>query len=116
LKRMLIALGRRSLMEQRIDPSQSGLESHFESDTERLAYAEPREDRTVAMAAPPAPVRVNAQPELLPPRPGSDPEKEREPLRATAPVPLRDGRETQDEIQTLPSWRGQYRKKRYPSV
>ena len=60
-------------------------------------------------------VSVTAQPEFLRPRQAApvEKEKEKEPLR-TVPTPVR--RDTADDIETLPSWRGQYRKKRYPTA
>lgn len=116
LRRMLIALGRRSLMEEGFDEGGLDLDPQFEGATARSAHSEPPEEAADEIAAAHSAAGVNARPEFLPPRPVADLEKEKEPIRSTAPVPLRDHRETQDEIQTLPSWRGQYRKKRYPPV
>jgi hypothetical protein len=61
------------------------------------------------------PVRLTAQPEFLPPKPMVELEKEKEAVRPTPTAPRR-GDGDPDEIQTLPSWRGQYRKKRYPPM
>jgi len=103
-------------MEEGFDEGGLDLDPQFEGATSRLARSEPLEEAADEIAAARSAAGVNARPEFLPPRPVSDLEKEKEPIRPTAPVPLRDNRETQDEIQTLPSWRGQYRKKRYPPV
>lgn len=60
------------------------------------------------------PISVTAQPEILKPKitPAST-FKEKEPLRAVPTPPRRD---SADDIETLPSWRGQYRKRRFPST
>lgn len=58
------------------------------------------------------PVLVKAQPEFLPPRPmveTTERERENEQVR---PVPERLRSEAADDVETLPSWRGQYRKRR----
>lgn len=61
----------------------------------------------------PSPVSVTAHPEILKPKSAPPPMvKEKEPLR-TVPTPPR--RDSADDIETLPSWRGQYRKRRFPS-
>ena len=88
------------------------LEPRFDRATMRPAYAEtsvPDPD----LPGIGAPVRLTAQPEILPPKLTGEVEKEKETVRLTPPR-----RDTADaeEIQTLPSWRGQYRKKRYPPV
>jgi hypothetical protein len=61
--------------------------------------------------ADPSLTSVVAQPEFIRPQPGGEVEKEKETIR---PVPQPVRKEAADEIVTLPSWRGQYRKKRYP--
>jgi hypothetical protein len=113
LRNMLVSLGRRSLIEDEEGSDEADPEPRFERATVRPAYNEPPTGEAAASA--PAPVRVTAPPEFLPPKPAAEAEKEKEPLRPTPPVPRRE-RETPDEIQTLPSWRGQYRKKRYPPI
>jgi hypothetical protein len=115
LRNMLVSLGRRSLIEDEDDADEADTEPRFERATVRPAYHQPPPAETEPAAAAPAPVRVTAPPEFLPPKPAAEAEKEKEPLRPTPPVPRRE-RETPDEIQTLPSWRGQYRKKRYPPI
>lgn len=87
-----------------------------ERPAERPVYAEPIAPIATAAAArvPGAdPVEVVAQPEFLPPKPmvetmEKEPEKETRP-----PAPPRKNRwDSSEDIETLPSWRGQYRKKR----
>lgn len=63
-----------------------------------------------------SPVHLTTQPEFLPPKPMAEVEKEKEQVRPTSTASRRDNWDTQDEVQTLPSWRGQYRKKRYPPI
>ncbi len=115
LRNMLVSLGRRSLIEDEEGADEADPEPRFERATVRPAYNEPLPSEAEPAASAPAPVRVTAPPEFLPPKPAAEAEKEKEPLRPTPPVPRRE-RETPDEIQTLPSWRGQYRKKRYPPI
>jgi hypothetical protein len=115
LRNMLVSLGRRSLIEDEEGADEADPEPRFERATVRPAYREPPTGESESAASAPAPVRVTAPPEFLPPKPAAEAEKEKEPLRPTPPVPRRE-RETPDEIQTLPSWRGQYRKKRYPPI
>jgi hypothetical protein len=110
---MLVSLGRRSLLEDEYGADVADTEPRFERATVRPAYQEPPNAETDSEAS--APVRVTAPPEFLRPQPAAEAEKEKEPLRPTPPVPRRE-RESPDEIQTLPSWRGQYRKKRYPPI
>jgi hypothetical protein len=115
LRNMLVSLGRRSLIQDEEGADELDPEPRFERATVRPAYHEPPPSEAEAAASAPAPVRVTAPPEFLPPKPAAEAEKEKEPLRPTPPVPRRE-KETPDEIQTLPSWRGQYRKKRYPPI
>lgn len=113
LRNLLVRLGRRSLDsgEEASDDARPDIEPRFERATVRSANPEmPAADapETSTLA------RLDAQPEILPPKPAAEPEKEKEAARP-APAALRrdpDG----DDIQTLPSWRGQYRKKRYPPL
>lgn len=60
-----------------------------------------------------SPLNVMAQPEFLRPKQVAPVDKEKEPLR---PVPTPPRKDPSDDLETLPSWRGQYRKKRYPSA
>lgn len=116
LRTLLVSLGRRSL-NQDMDPgaeSDLGIEPPFEGAAARPAYpnASMREE---AVPGNGASAHLTAQPEFLPPRPMVEPEAEREKEAFRPPPPRRDIPEG-DEIQTLPSWRGQYRKKRYPPI
>jgi Mrp family chromosome partitioning ATPase len=78
--------------------------------TERPVYAASApEPDSVAVAAP-SPHSVTVQPEFLPPRVIEPLDHEKEPARSLKPKRL-DYREASDDIETLPSWRGQYRKK-----
>ncbi len=115
LRNMLVSLGRRSLIEDEYGADEAGAEPRFERATVRPAYHDGPTAETEAAGSVSAPVRVTAPPEFLPPQPAAEAEKEKEPLRPTPPVPRRE-RESPDEVQTLPSWRGQYRKKRYPPI
>lgn len=115
LRNMLVSLGRRSLIEDECGVDDADTEPRFERVNMRPAYDEPAIAEAESAAYAPAPVRVTAPPEFLPPKAPAEAEKEKEPLRPTPPVPRRE-RESPDEIQTLPSWRGQYRKKRYPPI
>ena len=114
LRNLLVSLGRRSLTTDRdsATESNSDLEPRFERATMRPAYAEPSlTDREAPDSG--ISVRLTAQPEFLPPKPTVEVEKEKETVR---PTPPRRDNPDGDEIQTLPSWRGQYRKKRYPPI
>lgn len=114
LRNLFVSLGLKSLSK---DEEGNGAESVPELPanhiTERPVYQEslpPIPAQTAAAAA----ALVTATPEFLPPRPLVEvTEKEPEPdahPSAAAPRPTR--RDSSDEIQTLPSWRGQYRKRR----
>ena len=116
LRNLLVSLGRRSLTAEgeATGESQPDIEPRFERATVRPVYTDP----PAADAGAPdtgVAVRLNAEPEFLPPKPMVEVEKEREVGR---PAPAAQRRENWDneEVQTLPSWRGQYRKKRYPPL
>jgi hypothetical protein len=115
LRNLLVSLGRRSLIEDEYGANEAEAEPRFARANVRPAYHEPPPGETEPAESASVPVRVTAPPEFLPPRPAAEPEKEKDPVRPTPPVPRRE-RESPDEIQTLPSWRGQYRKKRYPPI
>jgi hypothetical protein len=115
---MLVSLGRRSLIQEGMGEEESEFEPRFERASMRPAYAEAsalEAEPAAAGSADSSPVRVTAPPEFLRPKVVPEVEKEKEPLRATPPLPRRDTRDP-EEVQTLPSWRGQYRKKRYPPI
>jgi Mrp family chromosome partitioning ATPase len=118
IRNLLVSLGRRSLKDAECAGEESDIEPRFERATVRPAYADaevPPGDIDSA-AADSSAVRVTAQPQFIRPKAMPEVEKEKEPVRPTAPPPRRDSKEAQDDIQTLPSWRGQYRKKRYPPI
>lgn len=114
LRNLLVSLGRRSLSKDGDSAleSDSHLDPRFEKATMRPAYAETSLPETDVPGSS-VPVRLTAQPEFLPPKPTVEVEKEKETVR---PTPPRRDNPDGDEIQTLPSWRGQYRKKRYPPI
>jgi len=116
LRNLLVSLGRRSLnkdAEFETGDSHSDLEPRFERATVRPAYPDTPQPAEEAPETG-TPVRLTAEPEFLPPKPMVEVEKEKEAVRPTPTASRRDGEP--DEIQTLPSWRGQYRKKRYPPM
>ena len=116
LRNLLVSLGRRSLNqdEEAQDASTFAIDPRFEKATVRPAY---QETAASAPAAPgnSGPTRLTAQPEFLPPRPVAEIEKDKD-KETVRPTPPRRDTPEGDEIQTLPSWRGQYRKKRYPPI
>jgi hypothetical protein len=114
LRNLLVSLGRKSLNKDgdSAAESDSDLEPRFERATLRPAYA----DTSLPDPDSPEggdPVRLTARPEILPPKAVAEVEKEKESVR---PTPPRRDNPDGEEIQTLPSWRGQYRKKRYPPI
>lgn len=110
LRNLLVSLGRRSLNENGETGEHPDIEPRFERATVRPAYADEPPPSPEAPANG-ATARLTAQPEFLPPKPMVEVEKD---VVRTNP-PRRDKADS-DEIQTLPSWRGQYRKKRYPPL
>lgn len=79
---------------------------------ERNSYRGPSPDSADADSVVQEPVLVKAQPEFLPPRPmveTTERDRESEQVR---PVPERLRGDSPDEVETLPSWRGQYKKRR----
>lgn len=87
-------------------------QARYERDAGAVLHDEsyPVDEPSEASEADRPPARLVAQPEFLPPRQMIEVEREKEPLR-TVPTPVRP--DSADDIETLPSWRGQYRKKRY---
>ena len=115
LRNLLVTLGRRSLIQDGDVTGQSDpdIEPRFEKARVRQAYPD------APLPVPDAPdndthANLTAQPEFLPPKQIVEAEKEKE-VVVRHTQPRRDNVEP-DEIQTLPSWRGQYRKKRYPPI
>ena len=98
--------------------SDSDIEPRFERATMRHAYPEtPLPEADGRDNAKPA--ALTAQPEFLRPRSAVQPdeeEAEKEKEVVLRPTPQRRDTPDGEEVQTLPSWRGQYRKKRYPPL
>ncbi len=86
-------------------------EPRFRRQPERPVYAEAYVASPEGTTAPadPSITAVTAPPEFLPPRALEIAEKEKEPARPANPAPIQRDPE---ELQTLPSWRGQYRRRR----
>ena len=112
LRNLLVSLGRRNLNDQDDAGGEPDIEPRFERATIRPAYSDEPSPAAEGRNSG-APARLTAQPEFLPPKPMVEVEKEKEALR---PTPSRRENPDPDEVQTLPSWRGQYRKKRYPPL
>jgi succinoglycan biosynthesis transport protein ExoP len=122
LRSLLVSLGLRSLNNKDADlreaeTSDPRHERAPERPAERPVYAEPLAPlATSAQAHAPTaePVEVVATPEFLPPKPMveiTEKEPEKEQARPAAP-PRKNRWDSTDDVDTLPSWRGQYRKKR----
>jgi len=120
LRNLLVTLGRRSLDRdgQATGESDSDIEPRFERATVR--HASPDTPSPEADAPDHAkPAALKAEPEFLRPKLAAQPaEEETEKEKEVVLRPTRQRRDTPDgeEVQTLPSWRGQYRKKRYPPL
>lgn len=121
LRNLLVSLGLRSLNKDAEPRDAEAAEPRSERAPERPAerpvYAEPLAPlpTAAAMQAPATePVEVVATPEFLPPKPMIEvTEKEPEKEQARPATPPRKSRwDSTDDIETLPSWRGQYRKRR----
>jgi len=114
LRTLLVSLGLKALNKESEFQGQSGDEgSQFERNAERPVYAEPitfsPEGGSVEMLPPDA-ASVKAKPEFLPPKPALEsPDREKEPVR---PTPKRLRWDAPEDVETLPSWRWQYRKRR----
>lgn len=118
LRNLFVSLGLKSLSkEEEGSETQSVPEPPADRIIERPVYQEPLPPVT-AHAAPQnaaaAAALVTATPEFLPPRPLVETtEKQTEPESSPSSVAQRPARrDSNEEIQTLPSWRGQYRKRR----
>ena len=119
LRNLLVSLGLKSLNREAEFRTQEAApaEPRYERVAERPVYAEPPTPMTTAASAPsstgPASALVTAQPEFLPPKPLVEiTEKEPEPDPRPVAAPRKNRRDSSDDVETLPSWRGQYRKKR----
>lgn len=122
LRNLLVSLGLRSLgkdaeLAENEAPADVRREWAVDRPAERPVYAEPLAPiATSADAKVPAmaPVEVVAKPEFLPPKPMievTEPEPDKEQARPAAP-PRKNRVDSGEDIETLPSWRGQYRKRR----
>ena len=113
LRHLLVALARHSLIKDGDTEAESDMEPRFERAQSRSASPDSHAAAGDAAESGTS-TRLTAQPQIIsPPKVMVEVEKEKEPVRPTPP--RRDNRDN-DEIQTLPSWRGQYRKKRYPPL
>lgn len=120
LRNLLVSLGLRSLNKdvelRETETAEPRPERAPDRPAERPVYAETLASlATTAAAQEPAtdPVEVVATPEFLPPKPMIEvTEKEPEKDQVRPATPPRKNRWDSDDIETLPSWRGQYRKRR----
>lgn len=123
LRNLLVSLGLRSLNNKDDEYHESAEASReprheraAERPAERTVYSEPLAPLASADDAEVVgfdPALVTATPEFLPPRPVvevTEKEPEKEP-RAPA-APRKNRWDSTDDLETLPSWRGQYRKRR----
>jgi uncharacterized protein involved in exopolysaccharide biosynthesis len=113
LRNLLVSLGIKALNSESEYHGNQDMEAGFERNQERSVYAEPVSISPVRsageMLAPDA-ASVKAKPEFLPPKPVVETtEREKELPR---PVPKRLRWDAPEDVETLPSWRGQYRKRR----
>ena len=114
LRTLLVSLGLKALnKESEFHGEESDIGHPPERNAERPVYAEPvfvSPSRGAEALAPDA-ASVKATPEFLPPKPALEATTERE-KDATRPVPKRLRWDDPQDVETLPSWRGQYRKRR----
>jgi hypothetical protein len=114
LRTLMTSLGIRNLQKE-AEPRRSYAETEFRSErqTERAIFAQPQSHSQVAHSSErTATAEVTASPEIIPPRAAMEQvEREKE---ASRPVksPRVSHRDSADDLDTLPSWRGQYRKRR----
>jgi hypothetical protein len=118
LRNLIFSLGMKEQARPSDDPEFASRVSSFAHPREQHPAYEPEFAEPVNMAymqspagrePAPAPRLVTAQPEILPPKTietaGSDD-------RDVPSVGRRDRRDAYDDVEILPSWRGQYRKKK----
>ena len=114
LRTLLVSLGLKALnKEAEFHGEETDLGHPPERNAERPVYAEPvsvSPSRGAEALAPDA-ASVKATPEFLPPKPALEATTERE-KDAVRPVPKRLRWDDPQDVETLPSWRGQYRKRR----
>ncbi len=115
LRNLLVSLGLKALNTESEHHDRQDLDGGFERNQERSVYAEPIDISPMRdageMLAPDA-ASVRAKPEFLPPKPiveTTEREREKDIPRA---VPKRLRWDAPEDVETLPSWRGQYRKRR----
>lgn len=108
LRTLLVSLGMKAINKEGEYPGDSP-EQSYERNAERPVYAEPVSISPAGSAEILSPVK--ATPEFLPPKPAleSGSEREKDQMR---PVPKRLRWDDPQDVETLPSWRGQYRKRR----
>lgn len=108
LRTLLVSLGMKAINKEGEFGNETGHEP-FERSGERPVYAEPVSISPTGSAEILSPVK--ATPEFLPPKPQleSGAEREKDQVR---PVPKRLRWDDPQDVETLPSWRGQYRKRR----
>lgn len=116
LRVLLVSLGIQS-MEQELGLRAPELETGTRpsEQVERPVYAQPLAQTGASSTGPsiPSSAAVTAEPEFLPPNPGMESaERKLENVMPATPTPHRDQANPSEEVQTLPSWRGQYRKRR----
>ena len=115
LRTLLVSLGLKALnKEADLHGRSADVEPQYERTAERPVYAEPvtySPARGSIETLPPDAASVKAKPEFLPPEQvaAETTEREKEPVR---PVPKRLRWDAPEDVETLPSWRGQYRKRR----
>ena len=112
LRTLLVSLGLKALnKEGEFHGEESEVGQQFERNAERPVYAEPLTVSPTTGVEMLPPESVKAIPEFLPPKPAleSGADRDKEPVR---PVPKRLRWDDPQDVETLPSWRGQYRKRR----
>jgi hypothetical protein len=114
LRNLLFSLGLKNLNRQGEPEGQEPEEPLSQEEVAaRQAYArsyQPVQHPPVREYAGASPARVTAAPEFLPPQPEAE-EPQQEHSWSNPSTSRRDRRDAYDEVQILPSWRGQYKKK-----
>jgi hypothetical protein len=109
LRNLLVSLGLNTLNKDGDSPV---AELAADRPAERPVYPEPYRPATPA-AGHIQPESVRAIPEFLPPRIAPEPAEEKHPEPAHSMKQTKPKRSDQyDDLETLPSWRGQYRKRK----
>jgi hypothetical protein len=105
LRNLLVSLGLKNLHRE-AEFRRAGIESDSERNPERAVYAEPANAPEGALE----PERVAARPEIIPPRIGPEPAERKDPIRPVK-SPRVKGWDSPDDVEILPSRRGQYRRR-----